>query len=383
MPTPSTAQWPPPRSSDEWEDMVLDAMRLHWGDRDAVRVGRSGQGQRGVDVHGRDQRTREHLGAQAKNRRTINLRDIERELAKAERFRPKLARYYFVLSGSRDEKLQARVRAISDRREAGGRFGVHVLFVEDVRGHLAARPDLVRKYWPGWTPPGLRVVGVVADDARPPTTLDVKLRNVGGDVCFAKSVEIDVHAVGALYTFYRPSLQSVTGEYDVDLDPREPTPHVIEVPLAQKIRAGDTDRFVLRFRYPPSFDWFVHNVIVHATLRVVYNEDDARTDPVQLLFTVRPPYEVRAMRIEPPAVRAQKDAANRWIYAEMLGLPGAPSPTVERMRVEVPTVPAGSPTAEFPPHHRIVFGEADAREHTAQQIFRRPPERRAKRSRTE
>jgi len=386
VPTPATSRWPRPKSEDEWEDMVLDAMRARWRDRDAARVGRRGQRQRGVDVCGREGATGQTLGAQAKNRDTLGEIDLAGDIAAAEHFKPALNRYYFVLAGPRDAKLQERIRELSQSREAEGRFSVQVLFFEDVCSDLASNGELVEKYWPGQARVGgLRVVDVQVDDDAPPTSVDIKVRNTSADVCFVKRVDVDVLDVGVLYPLGRPHLQPVTAEYDVDLDPRRPPPYVIGVPVSQVVEGNGTDRFLLRFRYVPEFDWFVHNVIVHVSARLVHNEDDAETEPVPLLFTIRPPYVLSSVRLESASLRAPKAAANRRVYGKMLNLPGTASPTVARMRREVDdarrrhgeatsavTSEVFSTDPAMPPYDLIKIGTPDSRPPARQVVFERP-----------
>ncbi len=175
----------------------------------------------------------------------------------------------------------------------------------------------------------LRVIDIAMDDAESPTTLDIKLRNTAAVPCFVKYVELDVLQVGALYTWYRPSLQPVTAEYDLNLDPREPVPYVIQTPVSQVAAPLGTDRFALRVTHAPDFDWFVHNVLIRATVRLVYNEGGMMTEPFAVLFTVRPRWRLRAMRTEPQGVSGQKLAINRRILDDILVAPGKASPAIE------------------------------------------------------
>lgn len=145
MPTPSTAKWPRPRSEDEWEEMVLDAMRLRWTDPDAQRNGRRGQRQHGVDIFGMDGEM--SVGAQAKNMDSLSERNALAEIAKAEGFSPQLDKFYFVIGGPCDAKFQEFVRLLSASRKSAGKFSVHVIFFEDVCQTLAAEDTLLLKYW--------------------------------------------------------------------------------------------------------------------------------------------------------------------------------------------------------------------------------------------
>jgi hypothetical protein len=145
MPTPSTAKWPRPKSEDEWEDMVLDAMRLVWNDPNAQRNGRRGQRQYGVDVFGlADGR---QVGAQAKNMDKLSETEAKDEIKKAEDFVPKIRELYFAVAGPRDAAFQQTVRLLSVDRVARAAFPVHVLFYDDICQKLASQQDLVAKYW--------------------------------------------------------------------------------------------------------------------------------------------------------------------------------------------------------------------------------------------
>lgn len=150
MPTPATAKWPVPRSEDEWEDMVVDALRLRWQDPDARRNGRRGQRQNGVDIYGCATSVGGLAGAQCKNTFEPNLGQVTEEVAKAEGFVPKLAKFYFVAAAPRDAELEEAVRLLSLVRTSNGMFGVDVLFFDDICADLASRPELVEKHWPGW-----------------------------------------------------------------------------------------------------------------------------------------------------------------------------------------------------------------------------------------
>lgn len=145
MPSPSTAKWPPPKSEDEWEDMVLDAMRIRWSDPNAQRNGRRGQRQYGVDISGR-------LGsltvaAQAKNTELLSEAGAIAEIQKAELFRPALSAFYLAIGGPRNATFQEFIRLLSAERVERGNFEINVLFFDDVCHDLAISPELVRKYW--------------------------------------------------------------------------------------------------------------------------------------------------------------------------------------------------------------------------------------------
>jgi hypothetical protein len=149
MPTPSTAKWPKPRSEDEFEDIVVDFLRIRWKDPNAQRHGRRGQRQHGVDVVG-------HPGwlkggtacGQCKNTETLSLADIIAEVEKAKTFPGGLAEFYVVTSGDRDVPLQTDVREHFKSHPAA--FHVEVVFWLDVVADISVDDDLVAKHWRGF-----------------------------------------------------------------------------------------------------------------------------------------------------------------------------------------------------------------------------------------
>src|SRR5680860_537423 len=66
MPTLSMSELPPPRSWDEFEEIAWDLLSREWNDPNAVRHGRQGQAQQGVDIYGRRQGQGPYIGAQCK-----------------------------------------------------------------------------------------------------------------------------------------------------------------------------------------------------------------------------------------------------------------------------------------------------------------------------
>lgn len=145
MPTPATSKWPAPKSEDEWEDMVLDAMRLLWNDPNAQRHGRRGQRQFGVDIFGSFGTL--PVGAQAKNMKKLSEEAILDEIVLADQFKPKLTQYHIAVAGNRDASIQQFVRTRSLERQHEGLFPLHIHFFDDIVGGLSSRPEFVQKYW--------------------------------------------------------------------------------------------------------------------------------------------------------------------------------------------------------------------------------------------
>lgn len=145
MPIPSTTIWPRPKSEDEWEDMVLDAMRILWNDPKAYRYGRRGQRQNGVDIIGKSSTLT--VAAQAKNCDSLTKQMIKVEIEKVKKLFTKIDELYFVISGDRDTKLQEIVHSVSIENKARAGLEVFILFFDDVCQYLSHNSSLVKKYW--------------------------------------------------------------------------------------------------------------------------------------------------------------------------------------------------------------------------------------------
>lgn len=156
MPTPSTAKWPKPRSEDEFEDIVVDFLRIRWKDPNAQRHGRRGQRQHGVDIVGHPPwlagRT---AGGQCKNTEVLSLAEVVAEVTKAKTFPGGLAEFYVITTGDRDAALQAAVR--EHFRANPAPFHVELVFWPDVIADISLEDGVVAKHWKGFgaqTPQG-------------------------------------------------------------------------------------------------------------------------------------------------------------------------------------------------------------------------------------
>jgi hypothetical protein len=148
MPTIASANIPPPKSWDEFEDIALAAAKLRWDAADFFRNGRQGQKQDGVDIWGHDDDGR-HIGEQCKNTVDgISLSVVKAEIANAEAFTPKLDRLYVATTAKRDAPLQKIVRQISQQRAKAGLFKVGLLFWDEVCQDLAKDDDVFFRHYP-------------------------------------------------------------------------------------------------------------------------------------------------------------------------------------------------------------------------------------------
>jgi hypothetical protein len=172
MPIPSTAKWPKPRSEDEFEDIAVDFLRIRWNDPNAVRNGRRGQRQHGVDITGRPSWAQGRTaGAQCKNVELLSLKAVLAEVELAKNFPGGLVEFKIITAAERDAELQAEVRSHFRENPAG--FDVEVVFWPDVVGDLSADDRLVAKHWKGfssgdsgqWKPPSPVLASLDVPDA--------------------------------------------------------------------------------------------------------------------------------------------------------------------------------------------------------------------------
>ena len=152
MPTIAGANIPPPKSWDEFEDIVLSTAKLRWKSTNFFRNGRQGQRQDGVDVFGNSDEGM-MIGVQCKNTIHRLSKDIIcSEIKKAESFEPTLGALYIATTSSRDAALQESIRKISKERKIAERFFVEILFWEDIERDLSLDEREFFKHYPQFCP---------------------------------------------------------------------------------------------------------------------------------------------------------------------------------------------------------------------------------------
>ncbi len=147
--------YPPPNEPAAFESLCLDLWKTVWNDPGAQKNGRSGQAQAGVDVFGVQQGRQ--MGVQCKQkdgllRSEVTIRELEKEVTEALRFKPRLDTFILATSGPSDAKVQARARVISEEHRARGLFKVEVWSWSEIWHEIYGRKELLRRllsvYWP-------------------------------------------------------------------------------------------------------------------------------------------------------------------------------------------------------------------------------------------
>lgn len=140
-------QIPPPKSWEEFQDIVTSALKARWSSPTIAQYGRTGQAQQGVDIFGPDQLGRA-TGVQCKCQESIDDKLILKEIALAETFRPPLSNFYFAIAGPRDARVQQTLRILSEARLQDKKFAVGILFWDDILEDLTSNPTEFTKHFP-------------------------------------------------------------------------------------------------------------------------------------------------------------------------------------------------------------------------------------------
>lgn len=147
MPTIQSMELPVPKNWQDFETLVRDAQAERWQSPTLQKNGRPGQKQDGVDIYGPDGDGKP-VGIQCKRYKSLKLNVITQEVKNAEAFSAPLTTLFIATTTDHDAKLQAEVRSISKSREKGGKFGVAILFWEDIVASLLLNPHVFQSHYP-------------------------------------------------------------------------------------------------------------------------------------------------------------------------------------------------------------------------------------------
>lgn len=125
------ADYAPPRSWEQFEELCADVFQSAWRDPALVRHGRAGQRQHGVDIVGRNGALYP-IGMQCKRRSKwpvskLTIREIDNEVKEALSFIPALKAFYILTTAPDDIGLQEHVRKLNEEHEKKNLFEVVLL----------------------------------------------------------------------------------------------------------------------------------------------------------------------------------------------------------------------------------------------------------------
>lgn len=144
----------PPKEWGTFEDLCHALFKWVWQDPLAQKNGRRGQAQHGVDVFGSPKGDRQsYWGIQCKGKDNnygskVEWSEVLAEIAKAEKFSPKLDKWIFATTTPVDATLQKAARELSVERRAKGLFSVDVLGWEEIQALMAGAPEVIAEFYP-------------------------------------------------------------------------------------------------------------------------------------------------------------------------------------------------------------------------------------------
>jgi len=144
----------PPKEWGTFEDLCHALFKRVWHDPLAQKNGRRGQAQNGVDVFGSPNGDRRsYRGVQCKGKDSnygskAEWSEVLAEIAKAEKFSPKLDEWIFSTTAPVDAALQKAARELSVQRRAKGLFSIDVLGWEEIQALMADAPEVTVEFYP-------------------------------------------------------------------------------------------------------------------------------------------------------------------------------------------------------------------------------------------
>jgi hypothetical protein len=154
----------PPKEWGIFEDLCHTLFKRVWNDQLAQKNGRRGQAQNGVDIFGSLNGDRKsYRGVQCKGKDSnygskAEWSEVLAEIAKADKFTPKLEEWVFATTAPVDATLQKAARELSVERKAKGLFSIDVLGWEEIQALMADEPDVISEFYPEHTDNLLQVI---------------------------------------------------------------------------------------------------------------------------------------------------------------------------------------------------------------------------------
>lgn len=145
------ADYAPPRSWEQFEELCADVFQSAWRDPALVRHGRAGQRQHGVDIVARNGAIYP-IGLQCKKRKRwpeskISTTQIDSEVAEALNFEPALKAFYILTTAPEGAELLNHVRKVNARHEREKLFEVVLLGWNEIVRRATLDPSVADKHF--------------------------------------------------------------------------------------------------------------------------------------------------------------------------------------------------------------------------------------------
>jgi hypothetical protein len=144
----------PPKTWEKFEDLIRALFAAVWESTNTQKNGRNGQKQNGVDIYGTPGFALDKtFGVQCKGKNKgygakATVAEFNRELAKAENFKPLLGHWTFATTAPNDALLQEHARLVSEKRMKEGRFRVDVMGWETIIAEMSSHPKVIQEFYP-------------------------------------------------------------------------------------------------------------------------------------------------------------------------------------------------------------------------------------------
>jgi hypothetical protein len=145
------ADYAPPRSWEQFEELCADIFQSAWRDPALVRHGRAGQRQNGVDIVARNGAIYP-IGLQCKKRSKwpvskLTTKQLDAEVAEALKFKPALQAFYILTTAPDDTTLLNHVRTINEQHQKKKLFEVVLLGWSEIVRRATLDPQVADKHF--------------------------------------------------------------------------------------------------------------------------------------------------------------------------------------------------------------------------------------------
>ena len=140
----------PPKTWEQFEELCADLFAEDLRLENLVQHGRAGQAQCGIDIFARA--TNGWIGIQCKRKsrwpeRRVTKKEVNAEIGKARKFKPKLSSFYIVTTAPDDAPLQKHVRLVNEENLSKGLFTVQILGWNEICRRTALYQNVANKHF--------------------------------------------------------------------------------------------------------------------------------------------------------------------------------------------------------------------------------------------